>query len=76
MWKNQKPYHYTLTCPNLQVVCLTNCGLVYAGKGYNMYKKLCECGFRVKEGTRFLERKLCKELYTAADGLYGGYDGV
>jgi len=24
-------------------------------------------------GTRFLERKLCKELYTAAAGLCGGY---
>ena len=25
--------------------------------------------------TRFLERKLCKELYTAVDGLYGLYGG-
>ena len=30
---------------------------------------------RVEErGTRFLERKLCKELYTAVAGLDGGYD--
>jgi len=32
-------------------------------------------GAGVKGGeTRFLERKLCKELYSAADGLYGLYD--
>ena len=44
------------------------------------WRGLCDLGMCVRSvcegGTRFLERKLCKELYTAVAGLFGLYGFV